>query len=277
MSFESGHWYTRDGKARHTQPTKSASAKKPTRPTRLSDAIEQKLLPSVSGITKMLSAPGLEVHKMRKLAECCFDNPAHPGEDMKGYISAMIDKSGEDAGNAADLGTLIHASIEDYLKDGAYNDKEVVLSTGITCLLSEMVQPAIDKWKSMGVTLQHAEKVLVSGQYGFAGTTDIIWTSETNYGILDWKSKRTDKGKDFDPIDTHVMQIAAYITAHWSEPDSIMPFGHKAKGYNMYISTTEPGRVELKEYSYEQLINAWDDFNCLCKLWRSRNQYDPRF
>jgi len=77
----------------------------------------------------MLSAPGLEVHKMRKLAECCFDNPAHPGEDMKGYISAMIDKSGDDAGTAASLGTLIHASIEDYLKDGAYNDKEVVLST----------------------------------------------------------------------------------------------------------------------------------------------------
>ena len=277
MSFESGHWYTRDGKARHTQPTTSRTAQSPTRPTRLADAVKDKLLPSVSAITKMLSAPGLEVYKMRKLAECCFNNPAHPGEEMKGYINNMIDKSSGDAGSAADLGTLIHKCIEDYFNHGSYENKEVDLSTGKTCMLSEMVEPAIDKWKSLSLTVSNSEKILVSGRYGYAGTTDIIWSSFTNYGVLDWKSKRTDKDKKIDSIDTHVMQIAAYIAAHWSEHDSVTPFGQHAKGYNMYISTTEPGRVELKEYSYKTLINAWEDFNCLCQLWRSRNEYDPRF
>jgi hypothetical protein len=277
MSFESAHWYTRDGKPQHTQPTTSAKAKNATRPTRLADAIKNKLLPSVSGITKMLSAPVLEVHKMRKLAECCFNNPAHPGEDMKGYISAMIDKSGDDAGTAASLGTLIHKAIEDYFEYGQYENQSVELSTGACCLISEMVGPAIDKWNSIGVQVTYAEKVLVSGAYGFAGTTDIIWGGNNNYGVLDWKSKRTTKDEAVEPIDTHVMQIAAYIAAHWSERDSAIPFGQHAKGYNMYISTTEPGRVDLVEYNYDRLINAWDDFNCLCTLWRSRNEYDPRF
>ena len=59
MSTESGHWYSLDGKACHTQATKKG-AKNPTRPTNLKDAREQKLLPSVTAYTKMLASPGLE-------------------------------------------------------------------------------------------------------------------------------------------------------------------------------------------------------------------------
>jgi len=53
MSIESGHWYTVDGKAAHTQPTKTKGAK-PIRSTTLADAKRLGLLPSVSAYTRML-------------------------------------------------------------------------------------------------------------------------------------------------------------------------------------------------------------------------------
>lgn len=274
MSTTSGHWYTRTGKPCHKQPTKKGAANK-TRPTNISDAKKQKLLPSVSGITKMMSSFGLEIHKMKEVAKACFNSPAYGGEEIDTYVNAMLERAGEDAGQAADLGTIVHKAIEDFFSGVGYEDGEVILSNGFSCHLSDLVNPAIAKFSSLQVDVSFSEKVLVNLEHGYAGTTDIIWRSDSQVGILDWKSKRTKPGEPVKTIDSHPMQIAAYIAAHYGNNVADEKF-EGTKGYNIYISTTQPGRVDVVEYGPKELFRAWQAFLACCELWRYTNDYDPR-
>ena len=269
-SQESQHWYTKDGKACHTQPTKKG-AKNPFRPTNIKDAKALGLLPSVSAYTKMLAAPGLERWKMAKVAETCFANPPHPGEDMDGYIRNMLEKSKEDGKGAADLGTLIHASIEALLDGNEYENQVVEYGEGQSCLLSDMVDPAFAKIGELDITIESAETVLVNQAEGYAGTTDVAHRSSRGKGILDWKSKRTKKDEPIYPSETHPMQIAAYFVAAFDDSQFDDPYC-----MNVYISTTEPGRVDVVRYDRDTLVEAYKDFLCLTRLWRSQNNYDPR-
>jgi hypothetical protein len=270
MSTESGHWYSLDGKACHTQATKKG-AKNPTRPTNLKDAREQKLLPSVTAYTKMLASPGLERWKMSKVAETCFASPPHPGEEMGDYVRNMLEKSKQDGMGAADLGTTIHAAIEGKLKGQDYFDHEVALNEERSCMLSELVEPAFAKLESMGIKVVKAETVLVNAAQGYAGTTDVVFESPYGKGILDWKSKRTKLEEPIFPGETHPMQLAAYYIAHYQDL-----FFADALCMNIYISTTEPGRIDVVKYDGAQLMESYKDFLCLTRLWRRQNNYDPR-
>jgi hypothetical protein len=269
-----GHWYTLTGTPCHTQQTKPGAANK-LRPTNISDARKLKLLPSVSGYTKMLASAGLELHKMREVARACFDSPAHPGEEIDTYVASMLEKAGKDVAQAADLGTIIHKSIEDFFLTGKYEDGDVMLSTGFACRVKDLVDPAIAKFNSLNIEVSFAEKVLVNPKRGYAGTTDIVWRSDSELGILDWKSKRTKEGEKVRPIDSHPMQIAAYIAAHYGEEVVKTKFAG-TRGYNVYVSTTQPGRVDVVEYSPETLHKSFEAFEACCQLWRYVNDYDPR-
>ena len=270
MSTESGHWYTRKGEPAHTQPTKKG-AKNPSRPTNIKDAKVYDLLPSVSAYTKMLAAPGLERYKMMKVAEACYANPPHPGEEMAEYVQNMLDKSKEDGMGAADLGTQVHAAIEALLKGNEYEDYEVEVAHGHSCFLGKLVEPAYAKIEELGLTIENAEVVLVNNAEGYAGTTDVKHRSAKGKGILDWKSKRTKEGEAVVPNETHPMQIAAYYVAAFNDSEFT-----DALCMNVYISTTEPGRVDVVKYDRETLVEAYKDFLCLTRLWRSQNNYDPR-
>jgi len=266
----SEHWYTKDGKACHTQPTKKG-AKNPTRPTNIKDAKALGLFPSVSAYTKMLAAPGLERYKMMKVAEACYASPPHPGEEMAEYVQNMLEKSKEDGMGAADLGTQVHAAIEALLKGNEYENYEVEVANGHSCWISKLVEPAFNKIEEHGLNVINAELVLVNNAEGYAGTTDVVHRSKRGKGILDWKSKRTKEGEPIFPNETHPMQIAAYYVAAFNDSEF-----DDALCMNVYISTTEPGRVDVVRYEREQLIEAYKDFLCLTRLWRSQNNYDPR-
>ena len=266
MSMESQHWYRPDGTTCHTQYTKPG-AKNPTRPTNISDARKLGLLPSVSGITQQWASYDLVRYKMRKVAEAAFHSPPIGDEDKNEWIATMIDKSSEDASAAADIGTIVHDAIEKVLTGGSYNkDQEVVLSTMQTVYLKALVDPALEAYEALGVTPTGVEKVLVNKDDGYAGKTDIVF----DFGIIDWKSMRTKEGEKIKPRQSHPPQLAAYLKA--------------AKGgifkdfwcANIYISTTEPGRVEMVEYDADQLRKAYQLFDCCNQLWRAANNYDPR-
>jgi len=268
--IESSHWYTRDGKPAHTQPTKKG-AKNPFRATNIKDAKEFGLMPSVSAYTKMLAAPGLERYKMMKVAEACYASPPHPGEEMAEYVQNMLEKSKEDGMGAADLGTQVHAAIEALLKGNEYENYEVEVAHGHSCWISKLVEPAFNKIEEHGLNVINTELVLVNNAEGYAGTTDVKHRSAKGKGILDWKSKRTKEGEPIFPNETHPMQIAAYYVAAFNDSEF-----DDALCMNVYISTTEPGRVDVVRYEREQLIEAYKDFLCLTRLWRSQNNYDPR-
>lgn len=269
------HYYTRNGTAQHTQPTKPG-AKNPTRPTTITDAKKLGLLPSVSGITDVLAKPALITYISNSIAGCCYDSPPHPGEERETYIREMVKAGSDEGAKAADAGTAIHAAIEGLLTgERVDTEASLTLASGIVVSMGEMVFPAIQKMRDMGLEVVASEKVLVNRWLGYAGTTDIIFKTSDTYGVLDFKSRKTTPGKPVEPYDTQPAQIAAYIAAHWQTDRDISPFGSKVRGINLFISTTEPGRVEVAEYGYEKLLAEYEAFKNMHAIWVWKNEYNP--
>jgi len=49
----------------------------------------------------------------------------------------------------------------------------------------------------------------------------------------------------------------------------------RAIGCNLYISTTEPGRIEAVWYDHQQLSKANEAFSGLCSVWQFMKRYTP--
>ena len=273
MSLETGHWYTLDGKAAHSQPTKTKGAK-PTRPTTIADAKRLGLLPSVSAYTRMLAAPYLERYKMLEVAKACYYCPATGDESYDDYSRHILEQSSKDGSGAADVGTKVHAALDLYVTSGE-GSPDIQCQDGSVVPAESFVLPAIAKIKAMGLEVKSTESILVNAAYGYAGTTDMVFTKGTQCGILDFKTKRTKEGEPVISGDTHAMQIAAYHAAYWGADDG-EPIGVNAVGYNVYISTTEIGRVEVVEYSRDELLEGWQAFKSCLQLYRYIKGFDPR-
>jgi hypothetical protein len=272
------HAYTLAGEPRHYQETKKG-AKNPTRPTTIKDIREQKLLPSVTDICKMLSAPGLEEYKIGQVIQACFEDTPSAGEDMLQYKRRIQEKAGADAAGAADLGTLIHNSLETYYArhDQWDGTTKVAMPDGREIPIREFVLPAVIEVDKLGIADKVCESVVVNPELGYAGTVDIHGnrladpSGNKQLVVVDFKSKRTKPGVAVEPIETHPIQIAAYIgalTPAWS-----MYFN--AEGYNIYISTTEIGRVDVVHYDTDTISRSQRIFEHLLALWRWR-YFDPR-
>jgi len=271
------HAYRRDGTAVHYQATK-AGAKNPTRPTNLKDIREQRLLPSVTEFTKMLSAPGLEEYKTYQVIQACYLNPPFPSEEMQAYRGRITELAGEDAAGAADLGTLIHASLEQYYTDHDSWDGTVTFSMpdGKAVPCREFVLPAAHKIEKLGITPLHHELRVVNSYEGYAGTCDLMGKYGDGLAIVDFKSKRTKPDVAVEPIETHPVQIAAYAYARDLWSPSLLPLSSSGMlGVNIYISTTEVGRVDAVRYNDDEISRSFSVFQKLLALWRWRH-FDPR-
>ena len=257
------HWYERDGTPRHQVPNAKGDG---LRNTNINDAKRRGLLPSVSGITKMLASPGLEIYKLREVAKQCYLSPPYPEEKMDEYISSMLEKGKDDSKQAMDAGTVIHKAMEQWLTSGTYDEASVEVN-GETKSVGDFVIPASEALK--GWEFVAVEKVLVNLTGGYAGTTDLIANGEHGQrAIIDFKSKRTKPGKKIEPSKSHRMQLAAYSQAYWQ--------GNGNYWANLYISTTEPGRVQLLSYTADDMTASWHAFLCCRDLWIYTTGYDPR-
>lgn len=272
-----GHWYDKDAKAVYTQVVKSGNRKGLDRPTSLADARKQSLLPSVSGITGVVASEALVGYMMREVAKVAYVRQPHKGEDVAAYTNELILKSREDGATAAQLGTSVHDGLERYYSEPLFDHEPCPLTMpdGTQVDRWDFIKPAIDKIGELGIIVTDAEKNVVNLPYGYAGKTDILFTQGGNVGVLDFKSKRSKPGQKIVPYETQIMQVAAYIAAHWGTlGEESIP--KNSVGYNIYISTTEVGRVEVVEYSYDELIEAWEAFKACLTIWRYKNKFDPR-
>ncbi len=263
----SEHWYTVDGKAAHSQPTKSKTAKNPNRPTTIKDAKALKLLPSVTSILKLIHNEPLQRWKYRKVVEACFNRPPVGDEELDGYTDFILNKAFDEADEAAQLGTKIHNCIETLIKGGdTAFDKSII----------DYAESAINRVETLGIKVVESEFVTANRHYGYAGTTDIAFrANERLTGILDFKSKRTKNDEPVVPSFGHAAQIAAYYASYWKEQWMECGF-NLAVGYNIYISTTEQGRIDVVKYDSQTLEKEWEMFEHACGIWRYKNSYDPR-
>jgi hypothetical protein len=268
------HWYTKNGQAMHRVPGKTVAE----RDTTVADARIMGLLPSVSGITKMMANPGLDRWKQDITIEASLKyaiQSAYGDMDEDKLYAEIRAESNKVAGAAADLGVKIHAAIESALGCQQWENQTVELADGKQVELKELVDPALAKLEELGINIVETEKVVTCSAHGYAGQMDVSYVKGDVAGVLDFKSTKTKPTKKIEVRQGQSMQIAAYHYACWGSKDK-PHFQPNHEGINLYISTTEIGRVDVVKYEAAELAKQWEGFLACLTLWRLQNNYDPR-
>ena len=255
---KSQHWYDRDGKAVFEVPKAKGDG---MRATTIADARKLNLYPSVTTVLSVLAKPSLDDWKLTQVAERAYSNPPQDGEDTATYSRRIINGAFEQVSDAADLGTRIHAGIETAFKEGISAVSEDVY---------HYVKLVKQDLEFAGIKIVQHELRLVNEFDGYAGTTDAVMVLNGKQGILDFKSRKTKPGVKIEPWETEPMQIAAYCMARFNS----IQYG--ACGANVYISTTEPGRVEIVTYDDITIDKAWGVFKSALHVWQYLKGYRPK-
>lgn len=258
------HFYTREGQPKHQMPLADGSG---MRPTHMGDAKKLGLYPSVSSILGILAKPGLEKWKQNQVALASLRITKKGDETEKYFVGRVIEEAFKQVDDAADLGSRIHREIErfwshDWSKPFEPDPK-----------LAVYVSPVINWMIAKDIHVENPEAVIINFEHGYAGTSDcpFRWKNGTGIGVIDYKSRKTTPGEEIENYDGQATQIAAYGAAYWGE--------HNLKycwGANVYISTTEPGRVDLMMYKPDMLVAEFEAFKHICAIHRHFNQWDPR-
>lgn len=264
-----GHYYTKDGDACHTQATK-AGAKNKTRPTTVTDARKQNLLPSVTTVFDVISKPFLTEWQIKEALKVAYACPAI-SETEDEWIAYVREKASQQVGMAADLGTNVHKAIENAINGEDWDRK-----------FAREINPTLAVVQLMDIKEQVSESVTVNSEIGYAGCVDLSgWVNDdegladlmpfTVPVIVDFKTKKTKKGEKIDVSETYPWQLAAYHVSKFGKGQrELHPM---AKAALVFISSTEPGRVEVVWFDRQQLSCAWECFKACHKLWCLRNKY----
>ena len=251
---ESVHWYKQDGGPQYTVKAKDGS----DRPTTLRDARKMDLVPSVTTILKVAAKPGLEQWKLEQMLLSALTLPKAPDEHEKAYIARIVADSKETGKQAAEAGTRIHESIESWF-DGNKNVQHRETAQAFEEAIFEHFKTHPDQpWLT--------ERSFASNM-GFGGKVDLYCAAD-QYApvgiVLDAKSKDFGPDDKVDAYDEHCMQLAAYRHG--------LGVPH-ARCANVFASRTHPGLIKVVEWSEEDLVNAWEMFQCLLRYWKLKNKF----
>lgn len=262
-ALSGSHWYSLDGKPCHTIRTKDGKSE---RNTTLRDARTLNLLPSVTNVIGILDKPQLTKWKMREVAKAAIAIPGPQGEEpVERFADRAIEAAMSQVSDAADLGTKIHNAIENLMRGSAEEP---------SAEMRPYVKPVLDWMRKVGVKVTHSEIVLVNAVHGFAGRVDALFTWGDGFGkhgILDFKTKKTKPDEKVEAYDEHVLQLAAYAATHYGAEHL-----QHVVAANLFISSTEPGRLEVVKHDKTRLVEAYEAFTQMCAIWRFRKGYDPR-
>ena len=257
QQIKGSHWYMADGTPKHSILKANGDGE---RATTIADARKLKLFPSVTNILAVLDKPALITWKQKQAILAAIKSPKTAEESEDYYCKRIIDASMEQVAEAADLGSSIHHAIESWLNDKAAPPPE----------LAVYVNPIMEWFTATAITTSATEKTLVNQQRGYAGTADVLFHyGKKGIGVIDFKTRKTTEGKKIEPYDGQAMQLSAYAAAEYGE-DAL----ESALIANIYISTTEPGRVEV--FKHKDPLKHYRAFLNCCGIWRYAKNYDPR-
>lgn len=251
MNDSGGHYYESSGKAVWEIPNKSKPGT--FRKTTVGDAKKLGLYVSPTTALKVLAKPELERWKFQQIIWASLSLPRKDNEPDEDFIGRIIEDAFKQVDDAADLGTQIHQAIEFHFQ-GKPHDPAM-----------DVYLNPIKKWIADNkVTFLQHETRAIDHAIGVAGTFDatITMPGKEGKGTLDFKSRKTRRGKVVLPYSAEPMQAAAYCAATGSN-----------YAFNIYISTTEPGRLETAFYDSARLSKEYDAFKQVVGVYRHLNQF----
>jgi hypothetical protein len=202
---------------------------------------------------KVMAAPELDRWKQQQVLMASLTLPRNPDESDEVYCARIMEDAFAQVEQAADLGTAIHAALENHFQGLPYSPD-----------MEQYIAPVKEWVKKHNVTFLKHELRLVNTEVGYAGTTDALIEADGVLHVLDYKSRKTKPNYKIAPYGKEPMQIAAYANIVGAP-----------KGVNLYISTTEPGRIGEAWYDEETITKEFDAFQLVVKLWQHINKYKP--
>jgi hypothetical protein len=248
---EAGHWYTRKGEPMYQ--IEGANGK--IRNTNLRDARKHNLVPSVTTVMSVMAKPGLEQWKLKQVLLASLTLPKRDGEPEDDYLARIMDDSKEQGRAAADVGTQIHAAIQQHYENKpGYPYAEFVAGCD-----TEIYRTFGDQRWVCEQSFAH--------ELGFGGKCDMFARSidDPQVGIiLDIKTKEFDSPEKIEGYDENLMQLAAYRIG------LNMP---GARCANVFVSRSVPGLTVIKEWEQEDIMRGWKMFSKLLEFWQLKNNY----
>ena len=239
----SEHWYTRSGEPMYTVMGSTGQ-----RATTLRDARSRNLVPSVTTILNVANKPALILWMQKQVLMSALTLTRQEGETDESFVSRVLVDSKELGKAAADAGTDIHNSIEDFWV-GRPLSRHFEHVKATNDLLRE----------SFGEQEWIAERSF-GHELGFGGKCDLHCPT----AVVDIKTKEFAPGDKVEGFDEHLMQLAAYRVGLGV---------HQARCANLFVSRTHPGTVFLKEWTEEEVQKGWNMFLCLLEFWQLKNNH----
>lgn len=247
----SAHWYTNQG-----VPMYDATKK---------EARENGYYPSVTTITKMLNKPALNTWKQNTLLQCAFTCPNCENETTENYIKRVIEDYQQTTIEAAELGTLFHSQIEDFIR--GKNSCIYVDGYNETCqALMNYIAKELDD--AQDIT---CEQTIVGD--GYAGRVDLFYKKNDSWHIIDWKTqniKKLNKNKTLSvtKYPEWLWQLEGYARASKNIDGDIPEIK------NIVISTNKKAQgIREITYTQDQKNNAFAIFQTMVRLWRLINDF----
>lgn len=256
MARSSRHWYSQ-------QPNGSVE---PRHGLGIKEARQQKLFASPTTVLSEVRATPfhLERWKRQQLVAACMDSPPKVYEDgsiehIDLYYDRVNELSFRKSDVATDFGKRIHSIAEHYP--------------------AQHIDPALQPWYEQ-FKLWHDEHVeqdlaqeecVADKDLGVAGTLDrrIVLRGTHEITVIDVKTQgikdRVYYGDSWCP------QLATYANAI-RKRDSL-PMNPKC--INVIIDSTAPNKLITKEWSSEEINEAYQDFVCVLWLWSRECRHWP--
>ena len=251
----SDHWYNEEGCPQHFRAD--------GRPTTLREARKENLFPSATTIIGILDKPQLTKWIKDQVAKAAFEHRPSEGESPEGYANRINNLAYRQTSEAANYGTRFHKAAEDYF-NGEGLDEEFRLQ----------LEPIIAWKESKGISFDEREYSFASAKHGFGGCIDIVASnqSETKM-IVDFKTRKSNPKYKMTPYGQEILQIGCYSCGYHGE-EAVL--NNEVYGVNIFVSSTEPGRVEIHGYKPEEVKKGWQLFEAISKVWFKIKKYDPR-
>jgi hypothetical protein len=240
---DSGHYYDRLGNPAYTVIGKNGKE----RNTTLRDARELDLVPSVTTILRVASAPGLERWKQEQILLAALTLPKMANETEGEYLSRVLDDSRAQGKAAADEGTAIHGAIQSYFEGKEYPDHHEAYVKGCVTALREHFGEA--NWI--------CEKSFATENYG--GKVDL----QAKGIVVDIKTKEFGPDDEVAGYEEHCMQLAAYRNGLGMD---------SARCANVFVSRNNPGLAVVYEWDQKELERGGQMFKSLLTFWYLKTQ-----
>jgi hypothetical protein len=251
---ESGHWYTEDGKSAHV----IIGANGKERNTTVADARKLKLLPSVTSVLGILEKPNLTAWKVEQAILSSLTLPRNDGEDLTDYAKRCVADSKESTTKAAQHGTDMHLEAENILL-GREHSKEPTL------------QPYIEtfkKWAKENVVKTYwCEKALVGK--GYAGRCDaLVELRDIGTAVIDLKNRKYNPKYEPFYSESDCPQLSAYREICKEEKPELACV-------SVVLPSNDPTRILTKQWDEEELVESFEAFKNLLKIWSWLKGYTP--